>query len=206
MAVDEVARAYGTRSAEYIGLFGSIEAAAEQDRSDVLAWAGGIDGPILDLGCGPGQWTGFLAEHGLEVEGVDPVPEFIATARERHPGLRFREGVAEELEVLPGSLGGVLAWFSLIHTDPRKLDGILGRIAGWLRPGGGLLVGFFEGPELEVFEHAVTRAFRWPVADLSQRLERAGLAVTGTHLRTDPGVRPQGTVIARRADRSTIAG
>jgi SAM-dependent methyltransferase len=198
MSLPAVRDAYTARSAEYIDLLGSIEDAAEQDRQYVLAWAQGADGRIVDVGCGPGQWTNFLHENGLEVEAVDPVPEFIAHARRRYPGVVYRIGDAGRLGVEGGSLGGVLAWYSLIHTPPASLGAILGEFARCLRPGGRLLIGFCEGPELVAFDHAVTTAYYWPIDLLSARIEQAGFVVTDTQARHDPGSRPHGAITAER--------
>jgi ubiquinone/menaquinone biosynthesis C-methylase UbiE len=198
MSVARVREAYAARAAEYTDLFGSIEAAAEQDREHVLAWARGVDGRIIDVGCGPGQWTSYLHEHGIDVEGVDPVPEFIDIARQRHPGVGYRIGRADALGVADASLGGVLAWYSLIHTDPDQIGALLTELARCTRPGGGLAIGFFEGAELAPFDHAVTTAYFWPVDLLSSRVEQAGFAVADVRTRTDPGTRPQGAILARR--------
>jgi hypothetical protein len=62
------------------------------------------------------------------------------------------------------SLGGILAWFSLIHTDPDQIGAPLTEFARGTRPGGGLLIGIFEGAELAPFDHAVTTAYFWPVS------------------------------------------
>lgn len=195
----QVRDAYATRSAEYISLFGSIEAAAEFDREHLLAWAQGVDGRIIDVGCGPGQWTSYLTERGVAVAGVDPVPEFVDHARQRHPGVTYRIGRADRLGVESASLGGVLAWFSLIHTSPDQIGVPLAEFARCIRPGGGLALGFFEGPELVPFDHAVATAYFWPVGLLSSRVEQAGFAVTDVHTRVDPGTRPQATMIAQRS-------
>ncbi len=193
-----VPEAYAARAAEYIDLFGSISAAAAVDRVQVLAWARGIDGRIIDVGCGPGHWANYLAEQGLDVEGVDPVPEFAHHARHAHPGVAYRIGDADHLGVESGSLGGVLAWFSLIHVPPDRIGAPLAEFARCLRPGGGLAVGFFEGLELRAFDHAVTTAYIWPVDVLSAAVEQAGFTVVDLHTRSEPGSRPQGTLIARR--------
>ncbi|KQW04125.1 SAM-dependent methyltransferase [Leifsonia sp. Root4] len=201
MTVSKVSDAYGARSAEYIELFGRIDAAAEADRKGVLAWARGLTGPIIDVGCGPGQWTHFLSEHDLQIEGIDPTPEFIAAAQRRYPGIRFRIGRAERLDIDDESLGGILSWYSLIHTDPELIDSALTEFARCLRSGGSLALGFFEGPELIPFDHAVTTAYYWPLELLSARVEACGFAVTGTHTRSDPGVRKQGLITAVRRPR-----
>ncbi len=198
MPIAEVRDAYAARAAEYTDLFGRIEAAAEQDRAAVLAWARSLTGRILDVGCGPGQWTNHLVEHGCDVEGIDPVPEFIDEARRRHPGVAYRVGQADELADADTGLGGILAWYSLIHTEPDRLGGILAEFARRIRPGGGLAIGFFEGPRLEAFDHAVITAYCWPIDLLAQRVERAGFVVTELHARGDPGVRRHGMILARR--------
>src|SRR3712207_8581022 len=41
-------------------------------------------------------------------------------ARRRHPGLRFDVASATELDLSPGSLGGVLGWWSLFNL-PRTV-------------------------------------------------------------------------------------
>lgn len=190
--------AYASRAAEYIGLFGRIDAAAELDRERVLAWAHSVDGPILDVGCGPGQWTSFLHDHGIDIEGVDPVATFVDEARRRHPGVAYRIGHAERLDVEPASVDGVLAWFSLIHTEPDRIGEPLQEFARCLRPGGGLAIGFCEGPEVIAFDHAVTTAYFWPIRELSARVQQAGFEVTATHARDEPGTRRQGMIVARR--------
>ena len=199
----EVRDAYALRAAEYSELFGSIDAAAAIDRERVLAWAREVDGPILDVGCGPGQWTSFLSEHGLDVQGVDPVEAFVNEARRRHPSVVYRIGDARGLDVETASLGGVLAWFSLIHTEPDRIDGPLLEFARCVRPGGGLAIGFCEGPELAPFDHAVTTAYFWPIGELSARVEQAGFEVTATHARDEPGTRRQGMIVARRGATQT---
>ena len=92
----------------------------------------------------------------------------------------------------------VLAWFSLIHTEPDQIDTALAEFARCVRSGGGLAIGFFEGPALEPFEHAVATAYRWPADRLCSRVEAAGFAIAEVHTRTDPGSRPQGTILAER--------
>jgi len=198
MSDARVRDAYAARSAEYIGLFGTIEAAAEQDRECVLAWARTVTGRIIDVGCGPGQWTNFLHQHGVEIEGVDPVPEFIEEARRRYSAVDYRLGDADRLDVKDASIGGILAWYSLIHTAPHQVGTALTEFARCIRPGGGLLIGFFEGAELVPFDHAVTTAWFWPAGELSARVEQAGFVVTDIRRRTDPGMRAQGTIVALR--------
>ncbi|MFC4554978.1 class I SAM-dependent methyltransferase [Georgenia faecalis] len=198
MPIEEVRAAYGRRAREYVERFGSVDAAAEEDRRLVAGWAAGIDGPILDVGCGPGQWTAFLHASGADVAGLDPTTAFVESARARFPGVPYRVGRAEDLGVEDATLGGVLAWYSLIHIEPDGLGAVLAEIARAVRPGGGLVVGFFAGPGPAPFAHAVTTAYTWPVAAMAAAVEDAGFTVTETHGRTAPGSRPHGALLARR--------
>ena len=198
VSFDEVRAAYSARAGEYVDAVGKIEHAPERDRDALLAWARAVDGPILDVGCGPGQWTSFLHRHGVDIEGVDPVESFLADARTRYPDARYRTGRAEDLGVPDGSLGGILAWFSLIHTDPRAVDAPLTEFSRCLRQGGSLALGFFVGPDQEPFGHAVTTAYFWSVDGLGRRVEQAGLTVVDTQVRTEPGARPYGLLVAER--------
>lgn len=198
MTVSKVSNAYGERSTEYVELFGTIASTSETDRNAVLSWARGVTGSIIDVGCGPGQWTHFLSEHNIEIEGIDPTPEFVAAALRRYPDVRFRIGQAEHLDAADESLGGILSWYSLIHTGPELIDSALTEFARCLCPGGGLALGFFEGPQLTPFDHAVTTAYYWPLELLAVRVEACGFIVTGAIRRTDPGVRSHGFITATR--------
>jgi SAM-dependent methyltransferase len=196
--LDPVHQAYTKRAGEYIDAVGKIEHAAPADRDYVLSLAQSVHGPMLDVGCGPGQWTDFLREAGIDIEGVDPVEAFVDDARDRYPLARFRVGRAQDLDVPDGSLGGVLAWYSLIHTTPDGLDVALDEFARGIRPGGSLIIGFFDGAAGEPFDHAITTAFYWSVDALTARLERAGFTVTDARTRQDPGVRRHGVIAATR--------
>lgn len=193
---DIVRDSYSARSREYVDLFGSMASTHPSDRDLVSSWAATLTGPVLDAGCGPGQWAGFLAECGLAVKGIDLVAEFVERARVQRPDLLFEVGSIDALDATTESLGGVLSWYSLIHHSPQDIQTPLAEFARVIRPGGGLLVGFFEGATVEAFDHAVTTAYRWPVADLGQELVRAGFEVIETRTRMDR--RPLGAITARR--------
>ncbi|WP_350348507.1 class I SAM-dependent methyltransferase [Agromyces sp. G08B096] len=204
MTFDAVRAAYGSRVAEYVEAVGEVEHVPDDDRRRILEWATGVTGPVLDVGSGPGQWTDLLRRAGVDIEGVEPVPEFVAQARRLYPDSRYHEGRAERLDAPDASLGGILAWYSLIHTDPEAIDPPLAEFARALAPGGSLLVGFFTGARLEPFEHAVVTAYYWPAKQLAGRIESAGFTIDAVHVRFDPGVapgpgsRPQAIVVATR--------
>ncbi|MFD6179147.1 MULTISPECIES: class I SAM-dependent methyltransferase [unclassified Isoptericola] len=199
----EASAAYAARAQEYTDLFGSMASVHEDDRDLVARWAAGLTGRVLDAGCGPGQWTDFLARLGLDAEGVDLAEPFLERARAEYPGVTFRRAALDDLGVPDGGLGGLLAWYSVIHTPPDTTDGaavddVLAEFARAVAPGGGLLVGYFRGPRVEPFDHKVTTAWFWPPEELAARLDRAGFDVVATAERDEPGARPHGAVSARR--------
>ena len=141
-----VQRAYSRVAEQYTDLFGSVERVHPGDLELIRRHLAQLSGPVLDLGCGPGHLSGFLHSLDADVTGIDLVPEFIAHARSTHPGVRFEMGSMVGLERPPGSVAGVLAWFSLIHLDPRQVAGVLATIRRVMAPGGALVLGFSTGP------------------------------------------------------------
>ena len=196
----EIADAYSARAAEYIELLGSVESMHPSDAALIASWGDQLEGEALDVGCGPGHWTKFLAQRGVDIRGVDLTPAFVENARATYPDVRFATGSVEALDASDASLGGVLAWYSLIHHTPDAIRSAVDEIARVLRPGGLLLAGFFEGPVIESFDHAVTTAYRWPTAELGERLRASGFEVVETHTRTSPNTRPHAAIVARRRE------
>ncbi|WDF31984.1 hypothetical protein PTW37_08775 [Arthrobacter agilis] len=92
----------------------------------------------------------------------------------------------------------ILSWYSLIHHEPSTIRIPLLEFARALRPGGALLLGFFECAVIEKFAHAVAPAYGWPVSDLTDELTSAGFDVIETHARTAIGQRPHAAIIAQR--------
>lgn len=185
---------YAARANEYTELMGDIAQMDAVDRERIGQWADGVEGLILDAGCGPGHWTAFLAERGHDVEGIDLVPDFIATARARFPQVSYRVASLADPGVERGSLGGILAWYSLIHATPGELPALLAEARHALRDGGMLLAGFFDGADAEAFPHAVTTAHFWSVDGMSANLARAGFAVVDSETRVQEGHRPHASV------------
>lgn len=76
---------------------------------------------VLDVGCGPGALTAVLVERlgPAAVAAVDPSPTFVASARERFPGLDVRQGAAEQLDWPDDAFDTSLAQL-VVHfmTDP----------------------------------------------------------------------------------------
>ncbi|WP_084590043.1 class I SAM-dependent methyltransferase [Lentzea albidocapillata] len=134
------------------------------ERAMLAAFAELADGPVADLGCGPGHLTAHLHSLGLDAFGLDLSPAMIALAREAHPELRFDQGSMTALDLADGVLGGILAFYSVIHMPPDELPAVFAEFFRVLAPGGHLLLGFYAGddPEPQEFDHKVTLAYHEP--------------------------------------------
>lgn len=99
-------------------------------------------GHILDIGCGPGWTTLFLAQAGYRAVGVDISERMIEIARERctrdHLAVEFTVGDMENLDLGRDDFDGVLFFDSLHHCP--QYGAALKRAHAHLRPGGCLLL------------------------------------------------------------------
>ena len=104
-------------------------------------------GPVCDLGCGPGQVARFLRDCGADAFGIDVAPGMVEVARQLNPDIEFRQGDMLALDLPGGSLGGIAAFYSIIHVPREKIAAALQELKRVLRPGGLLLVAFHIGEE-----------------------------------------------------------
>jgi SAM-dependent methyltransferase len=172
--VTRVRDAYTAVADLYIGLFGTREQVHPDDLAFLERHLAIHPGTVLDVGCGPGHLTDHLRSLGVDARGIDLVPEFIAHARAAHPTGDYRLGSMTGLDAAPGSVAGILAWFSLIHLPPEELDDVLAEFRRVLAPGGTLVAGVVDGDAVGAFDHKVVTAYRWPADEFSERLARAG--------------------------------
>jgi SAM-dependent methyltransferase len=97
---------------------------------------------ILDVGCGGGWTTAFLAEAGFLPVGVDIAPAALDVARERAQrweiGAEFVEADVEDFW-LARTFDAALVYDALHHCD--RVDRVVANVARHLRPGGWVLFG-----------------------------------------------------------------
>jgi SAM-dependent methyltransferase len=105
-------------------------------------------GLVCDVGCGPGHVAAYLHDRGARVCGVDLSPGMIGEAKRLNPGHRFEVGDARALACEDGSLGGVVAMYSLIHFEEHELPMVFGEISRVLALGGLVLAAFHRGSEV----------------------------------------------------------
>ena len=116
--------------------------------------AAAAGGQGLDVGCGPGQITGYLAERGAVMTGLDLSPNMVAQARERQPRIQVVQG---NFTVPPMPRGGdprdpgwalVTGWYAFVHLAPSELVPTLTALTRVLRRGGVLALATHVGREV----------------------------------------------------------
>ena len=177
---------YDTVAESYAALF-SDGLARHPGVRGALAWFSelvrGVGGPVLDAGCGTGHVTGHLRDLGVEAFGIDLSPGMIDIARRDHPGLRFDVGSMTDLDLPDCCVGGVLAFYSVIHVPDEEIPAVLAGFHRILRPGGIVMLGFHVGDErrhktqgygghpMNLYVH------RRPVDRVAQWLRAAGFSI-----------------------------
>jgi SAM-dependent methyltransferase len=118
------------------------------DRQLLDRFAESVQGLACDLGCGPGHIARYLRERGADVCGIDLSPEMIEQARRLNPGIDFKQGNMLSLDIADEALGGIAAFYSIIHVPRAEVVQALGEMKRVLRPGGLLLLSFHVGEEM----------------------------------------------------------
>ncbi|WP_329376350.1 class I SAM-dependent methyltransferase [Streptomyces sp. NBC_01351] len=221
--LSSVRASYDTVAVDYARLLGPELSGRPLDRAMLAAFAEYVRGDrrgvdrseghprgggraVADVGCGPGRVTAHLDGLGVPTFGIDLSPAMVAVARRTYPGLRFEVGAMAALDIADGVLGGVLAWYSTVHTPPAELPAVFAEFARVLAPGGHALIAFKAGDDRKVrlehaYGHPVDLDVYWTPPDLiAGLLAGAGLAEVGRLVR-EPGENencPQGFLLARK--------
>jgi SAM-dependent methyltransferase len=140
---------YDRLAAQYVQKFNDELDHKSLDRELLTRFADSVrdQGPVCDLGCGPGQIARFLHGCGLDVFGLDLSPVMLQQARQLNPQLEFRQGDMYALAEASDSLAGIVAFYSIIHVPRDKVTAVLRELLRVLKPGGKLLMSFHLGDE-----------------------------------------------------------
>jgi SAM-dependent methyltransferase len=162
------------------------------DRALVAALADAAPaGPIADLGCGPGHVARHLHQLGREVIGIDLSPRMVEMARSLCPGPEYRVGSMLALDLADASMGGAIAFYSIIHLTAAELPAAFAELRRVLVPDGPALLAFHVGRHTlhmrDWWDTGANLDFQFHPVELVRRLlEAAGLTVEWD-VRRQPG-------------------
>jgi ubiquinone/menaquinone biosynthesis C-methylase UbiE len=140
---DGVRDTYDTVARDYEARFAAELDGKPRDRELLDAFADRVGDPILDVGSGPGQIGRYVRDRGRRVVGVDLSHQMTKLAARR-----LHSAVTADMRVLPfatGSVGGAVAFYSLIHLPRTQVTVALGELYRVLRPRGRLLLSAHQG-------------------------------------------------------------
>ncbi len=101
-----------------------------------------VNNPLLDIGCGRGEWLTLLRDHGLPASGVDTNQAAVARCTERGLQVDLDDGLRRLRSVPESSLGAVTLFQVIEHLDLATLVEVLRSSLTALTTGGVLLAEF----------------------------------------------------------------
>ena len=112
-------------------------------------------GPCADFGCGPGQTTKFLYDHGVkDIIGVDISSRMIDNARKLFPEIKFETGDLLRVSYEKNYFGSALAFYAIVHFSYDQVKIAFNEVNRVLKKGGQFLFSFHVGSETVHFDKA----------------------------------------------------
>ena len=128
---------YAARAPEYDRVYAKPE--RQQDLRAIERWLPGVlhDRVVLEVACGTGYWTQFLAPAATQLLAIDASVEVLRIARSRveEEHVRFVLGDAYRLPVRPRWFGGAFAGFWFSHVPMARVGEFLDELHRALVPG-----------------------------------------------------------------------
>ena len=115
---------------------GTREQIRERQRGYLACYPGG---PILDVGCGRGEFLVVCHEGGIEAHGIDRDPGMVATCQAQGLPVQQAEALAHLATLPDASLGGVFCAQVIEHLPAEAFVALVRLAAAKLRPGGALV-------------------------------------------------------------------
>lgn len=104
------------------------------------AGVGSSCAPVLDLGCGRGEWLELLAEHHLVTSGVDSNPGMIERCRALDLNVTLGDSLTHLRGLPNGSVGAVTSFHMVEHLPFETVIALVDEALRVLRSGGVLIL------------------------------------------------------------------
>lgn len=110
--------------------------------------------PVLDFGCGRGEFLLLLDEFGVDARGVDLDADLVKSATERSLKVEQGDGLEVLKDVDDGSLGALVLIQVVEHLSAQQTLDLVSLAAQKVRPGGKVMVETVNPQSLYVYAHA----------------------------------------------------
>jgi SAM-dependent methyltransferase len=161
------------------------------DRYRVLAGELAGCAPVLDVGCGRGEFLELLAEIDVDATGVDIDPHLVEAAKQRDLNVEEADGIEWLAGEVDGSLGGLVTIQVVEHLSAQQVAELVRLAADKLRPGGKAIIETVNPQSLYVFAHSfyIDPTHVHPVHPgyLAFLFREAGFADVRIEWRSEPG-------------------
>jgi O-antigen chain-terminating methyltransferase len=111
-------------------------------------------GPVMDIGCGRGEFLELLRDSGVEASGVELDPELAKAASETGLDVLHGDGLNVLANAPDESLGGISLIQVVEHLTPQQVLELVLLTKDKLRPGGKVVVETVNPQSLYVFAHS----------------------------------------------------
>ncbi len=146
--------------------------------------------PVLDGGCGRGEFLELLGELGITAWGIDLDAELVKGAVERGLNVEHGDGLRFLERLDDSSLGGIVLIQVVEHLSAQEIVDFVALAADKVRPGGRVLVETVNPQSLYVYARALyldpTHLRPVHPAYLSFLFREAGFASVGIDWRSPP--------------------
>lgn len=140
---------YDTAAKEYAETFSGEHEKKPKDQEILRRFsiAIGDKKPVWDFGCGPGQTTKYLKDLGVEISGLDLSEKILEQASINYPELNFLKGNILELGFDDDTIGGIVAFYAIVHFTEEQVERAFREIFRVLQPGGLFLLTYHIGED-----------------------------------------------------------
>lgn len=145
--IKKTAGMYDSLAEEYADAFTGEHEKKPIDREILLRFSREIAGgnPVWDFGCGPGQTSRYLKDLGVDVSGLDLSEKILERTRADHPDIHFRQGNILDLDFVDCSIGGIVAFYTIVHFSEEQVKQAFREVFRVLRKGGLFLFTYHIG-------------------------------------------------------------
>ena len=110
-----VLRAYNKIAEKYVAAYEENDSTDCKYLNDFVALLN--DNKVLDMGCGCGESTSYLANFGLDIIGIDFSGNMLAEACRLYPALKFEKQNILSTSFEDKSFGGIVLTYVINHFN-----------------------------------------------------------------------------------------